>query len=87
MGVELLTARHKDEIAGVLSSFDRIIIQGTVPGWCYASGTTNYFYQHQLRIFDYHLWLTLPRIYGRYCLTKSRYPLRPPCRDHRGIDF
>jgi hypothetical protein len=23
-------------------------------------------------------------IYGRYWLTKSRYPLRPPCRDQRG---
>jgi hypothetical protein len=43
MGVELLTERHKDQIAGVLSCYDRIIIQGTVPGWCYASGMTDYF--------------------------------------------
>jgi hypothetical protein len=27
MGVELLTERHKDQIAGVLSCYDRIIIQ------------------------------------------------------------
>jgi len=32
MGVELLTERHKDQIAGILSCYDRIIIQGTVPG-------------------------------------------------------
>ncbi len=56
MGIELLTTRHKDQIAGVLSCYDRIIIQGTVPGWCYASGMTDYFYKHQLRIFDYPKW-------------------------------
>ena len=56
MGVELLTERHKDQIAGVLSCYDRIIIQGTVPGWCYASGMTDYFYKHQIRIFDYPKW-------------------------------
>ena len=56
MSIELLTERHKDQIAGVLSCYDRIIIQGTVPGWCYASGITDYFYKHQLRIFDYPKW-------------------------------
>jgi hypothetical protein len=56
MGVELLTERYKDQIAGVLSCYDRIIIQGTVPGWCYASGMTDYFYKNELRIFDYPKW-------------------------------
>jgi hypothetical protein len=56
MGVELLTERYKDQIAGVLSGYDRIIIQGTVPGWCYAAGMTDYFYMHQIRIFDYRKW-------------------------------
>ena len=56
MGVELLTERYKGQIAGVLSGYGRIIIQGTVPGWCYASGMTDYFYQHQIRIFDYPKW-------------------------------
>ena len=31
-------------------------MQGTVPGWCYAQGMTDYFYAHQLRIFDYPQW-------------------------------
>jgi len=53
MGIELLTERYKSQIAGVLSCYDRIIMQGTVPGWCYAQGMTDYFYAHQLRIFDY----------------------------------
>jgi hypothetical protein len=56
VGVELLTERYEDQIAGVLSCYDRIIIQGTVPGWCYACGMTDYFYGHQLRIFDYAKW-------------------------------
>jgi hypothetical protein len=56
MGVELLTERYKDQIAGILSCYDRIIIQGTVPGWCYASGMTDYFYKHHIRIFDYPSW-------------------------------
>ena len=56
MSIELLTERHKDQIAGLLSCYDRIIIQGTVPGWCYAGGITDYFYKHQLRIFDYPKW-------------------------------
>ena len=56
MSIQLLTERHKDQIAGVLSCYDRIIIQGTVPGWCYASGMTDYFYQRQIRIFDYPKW-------------------------------
>ena len=56
MGVELLTERYKDQIAGVLSCYDRIIIQGTIPGWCYASGMTSYFYEHRIRIFDYPKW-------------------------------
>ena len=50
MGVELLTERYKDQIAGVLSCYDRIIVQGTVPGWCYASGMTDYFYKHHRKL-------------------------------------
>ena len=38
--MELLTERHADEIAGVLSCYDRILIQGTLPGLCYAEGMT-----------------------------------------------
>lgn len=56
MGVELLTERYRGQIAGVLSCYDRIIIQGTVPGWCYAQGMTDYFNAHQIRIFDYPKW-------------------------------
>ena len=56
MSVALLMERYKDQIAGVLSCYDRIIIQETVPGWCYASGMTDYFYKRQVRIFDNPKW-------------------------------
>ena len=56
MGVELLTERYQSGIAGILSCYDRILIQGTLPKWCYASGMTEYFYAHQIRIFDYAKW-------------------------------
>ena len=56
MGIDLLTERYQDQIAGMLSCYDRIIIQGTVPGWCYASGMTDYFFKNHLRIFDYPTW-------------------------------
>ena len=56
MGIELLTERYNNQIAGTLSCYDRIIIQGTLPKWCYAGGMTNYFYEHQIKIFDYPKW-------------------------------
>ena len=56
MSIELLTDRYKRQIAGILSCYDRIIIQGTVPQWGYASAMTEYFYAHQFRIFDYPRW-------------------------------
>ena len=31
MGLTLLTERHAEQIAGVLSCYDRMIVQGTLP--------------------------------------------------------
>jgi hypothetical protein len=45
--------RNRDKIAGVVSCWDRVVIQGTLPGLCYAGGMTSYLYAHQIRIFDY----------------------------------
>jgi hypothetical protein len=53
VGVELLTERLNEQIAGVLSSWDRILIFGTLPRICYAGGMTSYLYARQVRIFDY----------------------------------
>jgi len=56
MSIELLTERYQNQITGILSCYDRIIIQGTLPKWCYASGMTSYFYEHQIKNFDYPKW-------------------------------
>ncbi len=51
--MELLTGRHADQIAGVLSCYDRILIQGTLPTLSHAEGMTGYLFAHEIRIFDY----------------------------------
>jgi hypothetical protein len=53
MGLILFTERHQEQIAGVISCYDRMLIQGTLPGLCYAQGMTRYLYARQIRIFDY----------------------------------
>ena len=52
-GPELLTERHAQQIAGVVSCFDRIIVQGTLPVFCYADGMTSYLSKRRIRIFDF----------------------------------
>jgi hypothetical protein len=51
-----LIERYADKISGVLSCFDRLIIQGTIQGWCYAGGMTTFLHVHQIRIFDFPQW-------------------------------
>src|ERR1700730_3247473 len=53
MGLTRLTERHADQIAGVLSCYDRILVFGTLPTLCFAEGMTSYLYAHQIRISDY----------------------------------
>jgi hypothetical protein len=40
--VELLTERYARQIAGVLSGYDRMIVQGTLPVFCYADGMVSF---------------------------------------------
>jgi len=58
--MELLTDRYSDRIAGVLSCYDRIIIQGTLPGVCFAEGMTGFLYYKRIRIFDFKTTLAQP---------------------------
>jgi hypothetical protein len=51
--IELLTQRYGEQIAGVLSCWDRVLIFGTLPKICYAAGMTSYLYERNVRIFDY----------------------------------
>ena len=49
----MLSERYKDNIHGILSCYDRIVIKGTIPQLCYAKGMTSYLYSKGIRIFDY----------------------------------
>lgn len=55
-----LLERHSDKIRGVLSCFDRVVIQGTLPSLCYAEGMTKFLSRQNIRQFDY------PRFAERY---------------------
>lgn len=67
MSTELLTNRFCDQIAGILSCYDRLIVRGTIPDFCYAQAMTTYMYAHRIRIFDY---------------TQFAQPLREGLREH-----
>jgi hypothetical protein len=51
-----LLDRHKGKIKGVLSCYDRVILQGTLPEICYAAGMTRFLNAAGVRIFDYTKW-------------------------------
>ena len=51
-----LTDRYAKQIRGVLSCYDRIVINGTLPGLCFAQGMTSYLYTNKIRIFDFAKW-------------------------------
>jgi len=50
---ELLSERYANDLDGVLSCYDRIVITGSLQPCCYAQGMTRYLYQQGIRIFDY----------------------------------
>lgn len=48
-----LTDRYDEQIGGMLSCYDRVVITGTLPTVCYAEGMTRFLYASGIRIFDY----------------------------------
>jgi hypothetical protein len=53
MDGQSLVEKYAEQIAGVLSCYDRIVITGSVQPLCYAKGMTSYLYRQAIRIFDY----------------------------------
>ena len=51
--MKLITDTHAKHIQGVLSCYDRIVIQGTLHPFCYAEGMTSFLKSKRIRIFDY----------------------------------
>ncbi len=54
----LLTDKYADKIYGTLTCYDRMIIQGYIPGWSHADGMTSYLNANGIRIFDYSSFLS-----------------------------
>jgi hypothetical protein len=50
----LITERYERDILGTLSCYDRVVIYATPGKFGYAGGMTNFFYQHEYKIFDFH---------------------------------
>jgi hypothetical protein len=48
--------RHADQIRGVLSCFDRVVLTGTLPDLCHAGAMATYLGARQIRLFDYPRW-------------------------------
>ena len=53
--MKLLTEKYNDQIKGIISCYDRVVVQGTLPYFCYAEGMTSFLYANKIRIFDYPL--------------------------------
>jgi DNA-binding HxlR family transcriptional regulator len=51
-----LRERFQDDIAGVVSCFDRMILQGRMPIFSYAEGMTRYLTKRGIQIFDFVAW-------------------------------
>lgn len=49
----MISEQYKEQIRGVLSCYDRIILKGTLPGWSFAEGMTSFLAANKIRIFDY----------------------------------
>jgi hypothetical protein len=62
-----LLDRYSDRIKGVLGCYDRLVIQATLPGICYAAGMTSLLKSRDIRVFDD---------------TKSAEPLREAIRSN-----
>ena len=52
-GMETFINQHKDQIYGVLSCYDRLLLQGNLHTICWPEGMSNYLTAKHIRIFDY----------------------------------
>ena len=51
-----LTVRYAEHIRGVLSCYDRVVVNGTLPEICHARAMTGYLAARDIRVFDYAQW-------------------------------
>ena len=48
--------RHQDQVAGVISCFDRVVITGTLPDIGHAQAMVGHLTSRGIRLFDYPQW-------------------------------
>jgi hypothetical protein len=48
-----LIERHREQILGVLSCYDRVVIRGTLPSVCHVNAMATTFDARGIRLFDY----------------------------------
>ncbi|MEW5694196.1 MAG: MarR family transcriptional regulator [Candidatus Hydrogenedentota bacterium] len=48
-----LTEKYKKQIAGIISCYDRVILQANLSQWCYAEGMTSFAINNNIKIFDF----------------------------------
>jgi hypothetical protein len=52
--------RYEGKIAGTISCYDRIVLQGIIPGISHPKGMTGLLYGKGIRIFDYEKQFAMP---------------------------
>ena len=63
-------ARHGEQISGVSSCFDRVVIMGSLTDICYTRGMAAHLSYHDVRLFDFPPKTSL-RSWGRRCCTET----------------
>jgi len=54
--MESLLTRYNDQILGVSSCFDRVVITGILPDICYPEAMAAHLWSHDIRLFDFTQW-------------------------------
>jgi hypothetical protein len=49
----ILTEKYKEQIIGIISCYDRVILQASLSQWGYAEGMTSFAINNNIRIFDF----------------------------------
>lgn len=49
----MLTEQYHEQIRGTIACYDRLILRGTIPVWCFAEGMTSYLHTQKIPIFEY----------------------------------
>lgn len=78
----LLTDKYADKIDGTITYYDRMIIQGYIPGWSHAEGMTSYLKANSIRIFEIFLCL----LRSRFAKIHSALPMKMVLKSNSSVN-